>query len=83
MHGADGVRKGNSKQDYLAYLLRLWRAGLGESAVWRASLQDPLTGQRMGFASLDDVVAFLKQKMGEEESRPVKWTEGNAHQKPS
>jgi len=39
---ADGER------DYLAYMLRLWRAGTGEGAGWRASLQDARTGQRMG-----------------------------------
>ncbi len=60
-----GMAKG--EQNYLAYLLRLWRTGPGKSAGWRASLQDPHTNQRIEFASLDDVVMFLKQRMGEGE----------------
>ena len=67
MLSGDGERIARGEQDYLAYLLRLWRIGKGEDARWRASLQDPHTGQRMEFASLDDVVAFLKQRMGDGE----------------
>jgi hypothetical protein len=52
-------------REYMAYLLRLWHTGPGESAGWHASLQDAQTGLRMGFASLDDAVAYLKQRMGE------------------
>jgi len=49
--------------DYLAYLLRLWRTK-GEEAVWRASLEDPHTGERLGFASLDELFTFLKEQAG-------------------
>jgi len=69
MHNRDGVRMPTGERNYLAYLLRLWRTGPGKSAEWRASLQDPHTGQRIEFASLDDVVVFLKQWMGEGEPR--------------
>jgi hypothetical protein len=54
-------------QDYVSYLLRLWRVSGGAQsfdpgeAVWRASLEHPLTGERVGFASLDDLVAYLRQ----------------------
>ena len=65
MPGTDDVRKNKGERDYLAYLLRLWHAGSGESAGWRASLQDPHSGQRMYFACLEDVVAFLKHRMEE------------------
>ena len=65
MPSSDGVQKTEEKLEYLAYLLRLWRTGLGENVVWRASLQDPQSGQRIGFASLDEVVEFLEQKMEE------------------
>jgi hypothetical protein len=56
---------------YLSYLLRLWRVNSGgssqageEGTVWRASLQDPLTDERVNFASLEDLVAFLRRQMG-------------------
>ena len=47
-------------QDYVSYLLRLWRSGKGKEAIWHASLESPLTGERQGFASLQDLFAFLQ-----------------------
>jgi hypothetical protein len=50
---------------YLSYLLRLWQVHterVGPQAggtVWRASLESSLTGQRQGFASLDELFEFL------------------------
>ena len=48
---------------YLAYLLRLWR--VGNNSTWRASLENPHSGERQAFADLDLLVAFLKEKTGE------------------
>ena len=47
------------QQRYLSYLLRLWQTSDGTKQVWRASLESPGTGQRHGFASLQDLVTFL------------------------
>ena len=49
---------------YLSYILRLWREKGGASTQWRASLQDPLSGQRIGFGHLDELVAFLREQTG-------------------
>lgn len=49
-------------RNYFAYLLRLWRESGGESARWRASLQDPHSGERLGFASLEDLLGFLRRE---------------------
>ena len=57
--GTEGHRKPLS---YAAYLLRLWQATSGGTAPWRASLQDPHTGQRVGFACLADLFAFLEDQ---------------------
>ncbi len=51
-------------QPYLSFLLRLWRSGKGQQAAWRASLESPLTGERRGFASLPELVAFLEAVIG-------------------
>lgn len=51
------------KNQYLAYLLRLWREG--ESASWRAVLHDPHTGEHHSFASLEKLLAFLEEQTGE------------------
>ena len=40
-----------------SYLLRLWKTRRGEEGVWWASLEDPHTGQRRGFARLMDLFA--------------------------
>jgi hypothetical protein len=50
--------------NYLAYMLRLWRVGQGEGAVWRASMENPHTGQCHGFASLEALLAFLQDETG-------------------
>jgi hypothetical protein len=44
---------------YQAYLLRLWREG--ENATWRASLEDPRTGSRRSFATLEKLLTFLNE----------------------
>jgi hypothetical protein len=51
------------KRGHLAYLLRLWRVDNGPQAIWRASLQDVRTGERIGFAGLDEAVAHLRQQL--------------------
>ena len=47
---------------YVSYLLRLWQVQSKEGLVWRASLEHASTGERRGFASLADLVAFLEQE---------------------
>ena len=49
---------------YVSYLLRLWREKGGQATWWRASLQDPHSGERVGFAHLDELVAFLREQTG-------------------
>jgi hypothetical protein len=57
-------------RDYVSYLLRMWQDSSDEEpsrskeAVWRATLQSPRTGERVGFASLDDLFDFLKVQAG-------------------
>ena len=50
--------------DYLAYLLRLWRMQGDGAAGWRASLMTPASGERHGFANLDDLFLFLRRQTG-------------------
>jgi hypothetical protein len=52
---------------YFSYLLRLWRDDepvqhRERKTIWLASLESSLTGERQGFASLDDLVAFLRRE---------------------
>ncbi len=48
---------------YLAYLLRMWLAGSRDGQpVWRASLENPHTGERLAFGDVDALFAFLAEK---------------------
>lgn len=51
---------------YLSYLLRLWRVSDEDRPVWRASLQSAETGERVGFAGLDELFDYLRQQAGVE-----------------
>ena len=50
-------------QVYFSYLLRLWQVGTGQGAAWRASLEEIPTGERRAFASMDDLVGYLRERM--------------------
>ena len=45
---------------YTSYLLRIRRSAEGETPAWCAYLQDLTTGQRLGFATLEGLFAFLE-----------------------
>jgi hypothetical protein len=42
-----------------SYILRLWRVDQSNASDWRASVEIPETGKRIGFASLEQLFAFL------------------------
>ena len=53
---------------YRSYLLTLWEERArdpGASEVWRFRLEDPRTGQRRAFASLEALLAALEQDMAD------------------
>jgi hypothetical protein len=49
---------------YLAYLLRLWQVQDKGKIGWRASLENVHTGEKRAFAHLDELVAFLRERLG-------------------
>ena len=51
--------KNLKKLDRLSYLLRLWRMAGPENFSWQASLENPETGKRIGFANLEQLFAYL------------------------
>jgi hypothetical protein len=60
------------RRDYHSYVLRVWRTGSNESAVWRASLENPFTGERRGFAGLAGLFAYLQAQIDVEVHQPLK-----------
>ncbi len=73
-----GKQNENSTR-YHAYLLRLWRDNGGEPALWRASLESPQVTERLSFASLVDLFAFLEQETGLSKPGPEILDDGNRH----
>ena len=62
-----GMTEGAGKhRDYVSFLLRMWQDGgdggapLKQRTLWRASLQSPHTGERIGFADLEKLFAYLR-----------------------
>jgi len=49
--------------DYFACLLRVWRDGA--ESPWRASVEDPRTGESKHFASPQQAFVFIKKQMKE------------------
>lgn len=54
----------NTRHDtYVAYMLRLWQSGSqGGLPLWRASLEDPATGERLTFGDIAALFAFLSER---------------------
>ncbi len=45
--------------EYRSFILRLWRNNPAQPAGWQVSLLDAQTGRNHGFASLEELFAFL------------------------
>lgn len=64
----DTMRRRDS--NYRSFLVRLWRehgatrpGNAADGPVWRFSVEDPHTGERLGFNKLGGLVAFLQAQM--------------------
>ncbi len=62
----------NAKTRYLSYLLRLWETTDGEEHLWRASLECPGTGDRLGFPTIEALFAYLQQETAKGRSESQK-----------
>ncbi|MFW5941378.1 MAG: DUF2272 domain-containing protein [bacterium] len=51
----------SKNRDYKSYLLRLWRAAGKQWEPWQAMLEDPHTGERHGFASMEALFRHLRR----------------------
>jgi len=47
------------KPEHVSFLLRMWCADETGRPNWRASLEMPETGKRIGFASLEQLFGYL------------------------
>ena len=63
---------------YLAYLVRLWAVHHNGGVVWRASAENPHTGERRAFADLAGLFDFLLAEVAEEPPTPGQLEGGHA-----
>jgi hypothetical protein len=52
---------------YRSYLLILWEErgrDASSPGVWRFRLEDPQTGKRLGFGSIDELFGYLQDQTG-------------------
>jgi hypothetical protein len=67
------------KRRYLSYLLRLWQLIEGGKPAWHASLENPLTGERQGFPSVEAMITFLYEQMQQPAQEAEPGPEGSSH----
>ncbi|MBN1641691.1 MAG: hypothetical protein JXA09_10685 [Anaerolineae bacterium] len=52
------------EQRHVSYLLRMWQVHDGKESHWRASLEGMNGEERIGFAGLDALCAYLRWETG-------------------
>ncbi len=64
-----------------SYWFKCWRENAAQDTgdIWRFSLEDPNTGKRIGFASLESLLAYVKTVLAqwEEEAQTYDDREGD------
>jgi len=63
----DGLEQAREPPTYLSYLLRLWRMPGQAGTGWRASLESPQGGERLGFGSLAELFTFMREQTDQED----------------
>lgn len=53
------------REEYRAYMLRLWR--VEDNGHWHARIENVETGEKRGFASLEKLIEFLRKLDREEQ----------------
>ena len=54
-----------------SYLLRLWRTPQSSGLNWQVSLENPRTNERVGFANLEQMFAFLMRLIERDNQRAL------------
>ncbi len=61
------TKRDGNPEEYLSFVLRLWREDK-QGGRWLSSLQNPITGERIGFACVDGLFEFLREKTSQGET---------------
>jgi len=55
--------------NYHSFLIRLWKIKQEDTFVWRASLENPQTGEVLGFEDLQALLKYLETLTNEKENK--------------
>ncbi|MEM7335488.1 MAG: hypothetical protein AAF490_25640 [Chloroflexota bacterium] len=58
----------NNKEDYHAYMLRVWRDSEGQA--WRATVENPHSGEMTHFATMFELYLFLNGLITDVKEKP-------------
>ncbi len=65
-----GISAGGKRVNYDSYLLRMWQVPTNGEFAWRISLENVQTGEKHGFANLEEFIIYLKEK-NKHEDKPL------------
>jgi hypothetical protein len=65
------MKRAKKKLRYFSCLLRLWQTEDNQDIIWRASLEFPVSGERLGFGSLAELYAYLQEETAIDEPETV------------
>ena len=54
-----------ARHSYQSFLMRTWWNGAGETAEWRVSLVDPVSGEQTVFTDFESLTQFLGRLLNE------------------
>jgi hypothetical protein len=52
---------------YFSYLMRIWSSENAPDNDWYASLEEPSTQKLIHFKSIEDLIAFIRMRSGDDE----------------
>jgi len=60
----------NDERQYLAYMVRLWAVHRNSDVLWRASVENAHTGERLAFEDMESLCRYMNAKVAEVSAAP-------------
>lgn len=57
---------------YRSFLMRLWQVEVEKKTVWRFSLEDSVSGQKVGFANIAEMMSYLMAEICKDKNPDLK-----------
>lgn len=63
----DDQKESNERKGYRSFMLRIWQIEEDGKRAWRFSLERSMSGERVGFANLGELLTFLIKEICDEQ----------------